>query len=136
MSGQITVSANINADMKKVWEYYTQPEHIVKWNFADPSWHCPAASNDMRVGGIYKARMEAKDGSFGFDFEAVYTEIIEREKFTYEFGGRTASVEFTPVGNQTRVIVTFDPENENPVEMQQAGWQSILNNFKSYAETD
>lgn len=135
-STKITVEATIQADKKKVWDYYTNPEHITKWNFADPSWHCPSASNDMRTGGKYSARMEAKDGSFGFDFEAVYTEIVEGEKFTYEFGGRMATVEFNDLENQTQVIVTFDPETENPVEMQQAGWQSILDNFKKYTETN
>lgn len=81
MSQKITVSATINADSKKVWNYYTHPEHIIQWNFADPSWHCPSASNDMKVGGKYAARMEAKDGSFGFDFEAVYDEIKDGENF-------------------------------------------------------
>ena len=77
MDNKITVTATINAEVKKkVWDYYTNPTHIVNWNFADPSWHCPTATNDMKVGGVYKARMEAKDGSFGFDFEAVYNEII------------------------------------------------------------
>ena len=76
MSTKLTVHATINANRKKVWDYYTKPEHITKWNFADPSWHCPSAENDMRIGGKYKARMEAKDGSFGFDFEAVYTKLM------------------------------------------------------------
>ncbi|WP_288375112.1 SRPBCC domain-containing protein, partial [uncultured Chryseobacterium sp.] len=83
MSHKITVSAAINADARKVWNYYTSPEHITQWNFADPSWQCPSASNDMRVGGKYAARMEAKDGSFGFDFEAVYDEIKDGENFKY-----------------------------------------------------
>jgi uncharacterized protein YndB with AHSA1/START domain len=88
----------------------------------------------MQIGGIYKVRMEAKDGSFGFDFEAIYTEIIEGKKFTYEFYGRTITVQFDNLGNQTEVVVTFDPENENPIEIQQNGWQMILNNFKAYTE--
>lgn len=131
---KITVQASVNASLEKVWEYYTQPKHIVKWNFADPSWHCPSAENDMQVGGIYKARMEAKDGSFGFDFEAVYNNIKERESFSYEFGGRIATVIFQNLNQQTLVTVTFDPEDENPIDMQQEGWQMILNNFKSYTE--
>ncbi len=135
MAGKITVKATINADSKKVWDCYTNPSHITQWNFADPSWHCPSAENDLKVGGKYKARMEAKDGSFGFDFEAVYTEIVEGKEFTYEFGGRTANVKFNSLGTQTEVIVTFDPENENPVEMQKNGWQSILDNFKKYTES-
>lgn len=134
MSNKITVTATINATNKKVWDYYTNPKHIVNWNFADPSWHCPSAENDMRVGGTYKARMEAKDGSFGFDFEAVYTELVPEKKFTYEFGGRMATVKFDTAGNQTTVTVTFDPETENSLELQQQGWQAILNNFKNYVE--
>lgn len=133
---KITVSATINAPLKKVWDYYNNPKHIVNWNFADPSWHCPNAENDMRIGGTYKARMEAKDGNFGFDFEAIYSEVNEGKNFTYEFGGRTATVEFKSLANQTEVMVTFDAENENPVEMQKGGWQAILNNFKTYTESN
>lgn len=135
-SSLLTVQAIIDATTQKVWEYYTEPQHIVHWNFADPSWCCPSAENDMRVGGTYKARMEAKDGSFGFDFEVIYTQITEGKEFSYEFGGRTAHVQFKDVGNQTELIVTFDPENENPVDMQKAGWQAILNNFKNYTENN
>ena len=89
----------------------------------------------MQIGGTYKARMEAKDGSFGFDFEAIYSEIEDGKKFTYEFGGRTATVSFISLGNQTEIVVAFDPETENTVEMQKGGWQAILNNFKNYTET-
>ena len=131
---KITVRATVAADKQKVWDYYTLPEHIINWNFAHPSWHCPSASNDMVVGGRYVARMEAKDGSFGFDFDAVYTEINAGENFTYEFGGRFATVEFIDQSGQTEIIVTFDPETENSIEMQQNGWQAILDNFKSYTE--
>jgi uncharacterized protein YndB with AHSA1/START domain len=131
---KITVQATINAEAKKVWNSYTNPKHIVHWNFADPSWHCPSAENDMQIGGIYKVRMEAKDGSFGFDFEAIYTEIIEGKQFTYEFEERTITVQLNNLGNKTEVVVTFDPENENPIEIQQNGWQMILNNFKAYTE--
>ncbi|WP_370476691.1 SRPBCC family protein [Tamlana flava] len=133
---KITVKATINANKDKVWDYYTTPKHITQWNFADPSWHCPSASNDMKVGGTYKARMEAKDGSFGFDFEAVYTEIEPKNHFTYEFGGRLASVSFHILNNQTEIVVVFDPEDEHPIDMQKNGWQAILNNFKNYVETD
>lgn len=132
---KITVSVIINAEKSKVWEYYTHPDHIVHWNFADPSWHCPHASNDMWVGGVYKARMEAKDGSAGFDFEATYTDIRELESFSYDFGGRVATVVFKDVDGQTEIKITFDSESENPVELQKQGWQSILNNFKNYVET-
>lgn len=133
---KITVQAIIDANNKKVWDYYTNPKHIIHWNFADPSWHCPTAENDMRVGGTYKARMEAKDGSYGFDFEAIYSEVNEGKNFTYEFGGRTAVVQFNDLGNQTEVVVTFDPETQNPIEMQKNGWQAILNNFKNYTENN
>jgi uncharacterized protein YndB with AHSA1/START domain len=105
-------------------------------NFADPSWHCPTATNDIKVGGRYVARMEAKDGSFGFDFDAVYIEIRQGEGFTYEFGGRLATVELKETNGQTEVNVTFDPETENSIELQRCGWQAILDNFKNYTETN
>lgn len=133
---KIRVKATINADRQKVWNYYTKPEHITKWNFADPSWHCPTAQNDMQIGGKYSARMESKDGSFGFDFVAIYTEIIIEQQFSYEFGGRKATVMFNTVNNKTEIIIDFDAENENPIEMQKDGWQAILNNFKLYTETN
>lgn len=136
MKEKIKVNVTILADIKKVWNYYTNPIHIIHWNFADPSWHCPSAENNMAVGGNYKARMEAKDGSFGFDFEAFYTEVIDGESFTYEFGGRTASVYFKNLGDKTELNIEFDPEDENDVELQKNGWQSILNNFKFYAENN
>ena len=136
MSNRIKVAATINADAKKVWDYYTQPEHITQWNFAAPSWHCPSATNNMVVGGKYFARMEARDGSSGFDFEAIYDEINPGQSFTYSFGDRKVTVEFKNLVNQTEVIIVFDPENENPIEMQRGGWQSILDNFKKYTETN
>lgn len=134
---KITIHATVSADAKKVWDCYTLPEHITQWNFADPSWRCPSASNDMKVGGKYTARMEAKDGSFGFDFEATYDEIVEGEKFVYTMpDGREAAVHFNKIGEKTEVTVTFDPETENPVERQRDGWQAILNNFKKYTESN
>ena len=135
MSNKITVSAIINAEKSKVWDSYTNPEHIVHWNFADPSWHCPKAENDMTVGGKYLARMEAKDGSFGFDFEAIYTNIDMGNAFSYGFGDRFCDVSFKEADGKTEITVSFDPETEHPLEMQQAGWQAILNNFKSYVES-
>ncbi|MCU0429045.1 MAG: SRPBCC family protein [Cytophagaceae bacterium] len=132
---KITISALVAAERAKVWDYYTKPEHITKWNFAVDSWHCPSASNDMRVGGTYSARMEAKDGSFGFDFEAVYDEIIPGEKFSYTMSdSRKLEAAFIAQGPQTEVVIIFEAESENPVEMQQQGWQQILDNFKSYTE--
>ena len=137
MSTKLTIHATINANRQKVWDYYTRPEHITKWNFADPSWHCPSAENDMRIGGKYRARMEAKDGSYGFDFEAVYTKLVDGERFTYVMpDGREASADFLDLGVKTDVIVKFDAETENPIEMQKAGWQAILDNFKKYTETN
>lgn len=133
---KITIRANVLADKQKVWNYYTQPEHITKWNFADPGWHCPTATNDMSVGGRYVARMEAKDGSFGFDFDAVYTEVNNGENFSYEFGGRLATIEFKEMNGQTEVFIAFEPETENPIDLQRQGWQAILDNFKNYTETN
>lgn len=132
---KITIQAVVSADRRKVWDYYTKPEHITRWNFADPSWHCPTASNDMRVGGKYLARMEAKDGSFGFDFEAIYNEVTDGEKFTYTMtDNRVVEAIFKELGDNTELSIIFDAESENPVDMQQQGWQSILDNFKKYVE--
>jgi len=133
---KITIEATVKAAINKVWDYYTNPTHIIHWNFAIDTWHCPRAENDMKVGGTYKARMEAKDGSFGFDFEAIYADIIEGKEFTYGLGDRNVTVKFTDLGEQTKVIVAFDPENENPIELQMNGWQAILNNFKWYTENN
>jgi uncharacterized protein YndB with AHSA1/START domain len=133
---RITIKATVTVEKQKVWDYYTQPEHITKWNFADPSWHCPTATNDVKVGGRYVARMEAKDGSFGFDFDAVYKEVNQGENFTYEFDGRLATIAFKETNRQTEVTVTFDPETENSFELQKNGWQAILDNFKKYTETN
>lgn len=133
---KIKIQATISVDKQKVWDYYTKPEHITKWNFADPSWHCPTASNDMKIGGRYIARMEAKDGSFGFDFDATYTEIKDGDSFSYEFGGRSAIVEFKELQGQTELTITFDPETQNSIDLQRQGWQAILDNFKKYTETN
>lgn len=133
---KITIKATVLADKQKVWDYYTQPEHITKWNFADPNWHCPHATNDMKVGGRYVARMEAKDGSFGFDFEAIYTEINKGINFTYVGGERYVTVDFEEISRQTEVTISFDPETENSIELQRNGWQAILDNFKKYTETN
>lgn len=134
MTDKIIISALISADKKKVWDYYTLPKHIINWNFADPSWHCPRASNDLKIGGRYTARMEAKDGSVGFDFDAFYTAIDVENSFTYEFDDRCAIVEFNVKNAGTEVMITFDPESTNSLELQRNGWQAILNNFKSYTE--
>ncbi|HLW10709.1 MAG TPA: SRPBCC family protein [Fermentimonas sp.] len=132
---KITVQSAIHADVAKVWEYYNQPEHITRWNFADPLWHCPSATNELRVGARYVARMEAKDGSFGFDFSATYNEVVEHEKIVYTLDdGRDVEITFDSEEGITLVIVTFDAENQNSVEVQKQGWQAILDNFKKYTE--
>ena len=133
---KVTVTVTINTNAKKAWEAYTLPQHITKWNFASDDWQCPSAENDLRAGGKYKARMEAKDGSFGFDFEAIYDEIIPLQKITYTMGdGRKATTTFVEQNNSTTVTTVFDAETENPVDMQQQGWQMILNNYAKHAQT-
>lgn len=132
---RITVSATINAPLEKVWECYTAPDHITKWNFASADWQCPWAKNDLKVGGKYAARMEAKDGSFGFEFEGIYDVVKVNEELSYTMAdGRKATNLFKANGAQTLVETTFDAESENSVEMQKGGWQAILDNFKKYAE--
>ncbi|WP_422356720.1 SRPBCC family protein [Roseivirga pacifica] len=132
---KITIEATVNADMQTAWNCYTNPEHITKWNFADDSWHCPSAENDLRVGGQMKSRMEAKDGSFGFDFEAIYDEVKENEKIVYHLeDGRSVDITFEETGGSILIKIVFDAENENPVDMQKAGWQAILDNYKKHAQ--
>lgn len=134
---KITVEAVVAADTTKVWNYWNKPEHITKWNFASPDWHCPKAENDLRVGGKLNSRMEAKDGSFGFDFEVVYDEVIDQQKISYTMGdGRQATTTFENQGGKTKVTTVFDAENQNPVEMQKGGWQAILENFRNYTENN
>lgn len=133
----ITVESTINAPVTKVWDYWTKPEHIIKWNNASDDWHTPRAENDLRVGGIFTSRMEAKDGSMGFDFGGTYDDVKNNEYIEYTIGdGRKVKVNFTPVGNTTKVVESFEAENTHPVEMQRTGWQSILDNFKKYTETN
>ena len=132
---KISIEAVIKAGRQKVWDIYTQPDHITQWNFASDDWCCPSATNDLRVGGKYCARMEAKDKSFGFDFEGIYTGVLAAEKLSYKLAdNREVSVTFEDAGEATRVIVTFDAEEENSIEMQENGWQAILDNFKKYTE--
>ena len=132
---KITIQAKILVAKTKAWDYYTLPEHIVNWNFASDDWHCPRASNDLVAGGKFSWRMEAKDGSFGFDFEGVFTEIVPLEKLKYVFmDEREAEISFSDLPDGTLVQIVFDAENENSLELQQAGWQSILDNYKSNTE--
>lgn len=136
MGTKITIEAHIQKPITLVWESYTQPKHIVNWNFASDDWQCPRAENDLKVGGRYKARMEAKDGSFGFDFEATYIEIIPEKIIKYKLDdNREVEIHFTSLTNGTMVQTIFDAESENPIEMQKQGWQAILNNFKRHTES-
>jgi uncharacterized protein YndB with AHSA1/START domain len=131
----ITVSVKIDAPVEKVWNYFTQPEHIVNWNFANDDWHSPSAENDLTINGLFKYNMAAKDGSFSFDFWGSYTQIETHKTIAYTMGdGRKAILHFTENNNQTEVVEMFEPEGQNPEEMQQMGWQAILNNFKKYVE--
>lgn len=131
----ITIQSNINAPVEKVWEMYNTPDHVVKWNSPSNDWHTPRAENDLRTGGTFNYRMEAKDGSFGFDFGGVYDTVSPNELIAYTMGdGRKVKITFKESNNSTEAVITFDTENENPVEMQRAGWQAILDNFKSYVE--
>ena len=132
---QITVTTTIAAPIQRVWQAYTTPADITRWNFASDDWCCPSAEADLKVGGQYKARMEAKDGSFGFDFEAVYEELAPNKALTLAMSdGRKARTTFETTGDGTKVATTFDAETENSIEMQRDGWQAILNNFRSYVE--
>ena len=133
---RITVEATVHAPIEKVWEYWTGAEHIVKWNNASDDWHTPRAENDLRPGGKFLSRMEAKDGSFGFDFWGVYDEVKKPALISYTMGdGRKAEIIFSPEGANTRIEENFEAETVNPIEMQKAGWQAILNNFKTYTES-
>lgn len=132
----ITVETIVHCPVESVWTYCTEPKHITQWNHASEDWHTPRAENDLRVGGKFVSRMEAKDGSFGFDFGGVYDEVILNERIAYTLGdGRKVKIAFIRQDNDTRIVESFDAEETNAVEMQQAGWQAILNHFKTYAET-
>ena len=144
----IAVETTVNAPIEKVWQYWTEPEHVKQWNNASDDWHTTKASNDLREGGDFSFRMEAKDESAGFDFGGIYTKVLHHKQIKYAMGdGRKVSIEFNehpstslPAGQagsvqaQTHISETFDPESENPREMQQQGWQAIMDNFKKYAE--
>ena len=131
----ITVEALIHVQESTAWELWTNPEHIVHWNAASDDWHTTKATNDLQVGGRFSSFMAAKDGSFGFDFSGTYTKIQLHQTIAYTMDDdRKAAITFTKKGDQTFISISFDAENENPVELQQGGWQAILNNFKAYAE--
>lgn len=132
---KVKVQAVIQAPVEKVWKYWTEPDHITKWYQASEDWHAPKAENDLRVGGKFLTRMEAKDGSMGFDFIGVYTVVKPQEEISYTLeDGREVDISFIDQGNETKVVERFEPESSNPVDFQQAGWQAILDNFKTYTE--
>ena len=129
------IYANVNKPLALVWEMYTSPEHVVNWNAASEDWHTPKAENDLQVGGVFRYTMSAKDGSFSFDFLGTYNEVVTREKLDSTLGdGRSMLVTLREVDDGTRIDIEFEMENQNPEELQRAGWQAILNNFKKYAE--
>jgi len=131
----ITIQNTINASIDKVWDFWTTPEHITKWSFASPDWHTPHAENDLREGGKFSSTMAAKDGSMSFDFGGEYTLVEKNKAIEYILGdGRKVEISFTETSSGVEIIQSFDPETQNPEEMQRGGWQAILDNFKSYVE--
>jgi uncharacterized protein YndB with AHSA1/START domain len=136
-SPNAVIEATINLPISKVWEYYTQPEHVKNWNFASDDWHTPSAENDLRKGGKFNYRMEAKDGSAGFDFSGTYLEVIPQQKIETLLGDdRQVLTTFTSDSAQTKIVIQFELESTNTKERQIQGWQAILNNFKNYAENN
>jgi len=131
----ILVHTVINAPIEKIWKCLITPEDIVKWNAASADWHTTSAVNDLQVGGKFSYRMEAKDGSFGFDFEGIYDSITPKELIEYTLGdNRKVKIELRKVGHAVKVEEVFEAENENPIELQRTGWQAILDNFKEHVE--
>lgn len=136
MFQKITISVTVNQNIEKSWAAWTLPEHIVKWNFASDDWQCPSASNDLRIGGRFNWRMEAKDGSFGFDFEGEFINVVNHKIIEYKMADeRCVKITFEPVEGGILVTEVFDAETQNPIEMQEMGWQMILNNYKKHAES-
>jgi uncharacterized protein YndB with AHSA1/START domain len=133
---QITVKTMVKAPVGEVWAFWTEPNHVKKWNHASPEWHTPKAVNLLRKGGVFNYRMEAKDGSFGFDFWGTYNEVEQNQKLIFTLGdGRMVDIRFIETDGKTQISETFEAEDTNPIEMQQNGWQSILDNFKKYVES-
>jgi uncharacterized protein YndB with AHSA1/START domain len=131
---KIVVETSVHAPIEKAWEAYTTPEDIVQWNAASDDWHTVRASVDLRAGGAFSSRMEAKDGSFGFDFAGTYTKVVPNRVIEYAFGDRTAKVAFDDRSDGVRITVSFDAESTHSIEQQQAGWQAILRNFARHVE--
>lgn len=132
---KITVETTVRAPIESVWRAYTTPEDIKQWNAASEDWCTTAAAVDLRIGGAFSSRMEAKDGSAGFDFAGVYTNIVQHKLIEYSFGDRQARVEFDDGPRGVAVRVTFDSESTHSIEQQRAGWQAILDNFKRHVES-
>lgn len=131
----ITITTTLNVPVAKVWEYWNEPKHITQWCFASEDWHAPNSTNDLKEGSFFTTRMEAKDGSFGFDLKGIYDHITPHQLIRYHLeDGRNVEVLFSENEGTTTIIEKFDPENINPHEMQQQGWQAILDNFKKYVE--
>ena len=133
---KITVETIVDAPIDEVWRAYSDPAAIQRWNAASDDWHTTASTVDLRPGGTFSSRMEAKDGSAGFDFAGTYTKVVENERIEYAFGDRDATVTFDEVDGGVKVRVSFEAEKENPVDMQRGGWQSILDNFARYVEAN
>ena len=134
---KITVQTTVHAPVEKVWEYWSAPEHITKWNNASDDWHSPRSENDLRTGGKFSTRMEAKDGSMGFDFGGVYDDVKINELIEFTMGdGRKVTINFSSRGDETNIVETFDAEDTYSIEMQRGGWQAILDNFKKYTEAN
>lgn len=132
----IIVKTSIKSSLKKVWEYWTQPHHIMNWNFASDEWHCPKAENNLNVGEKFSYTMAAKNGEMSFDFQGIYTKINDFSQIEYEISdGRKVIITFEELENEVEITESFDPENIHPEEFQQQGWQAILDNFKKYIET-
>ena len=132
---KISIKAIINASIDNIWKLWTEPEHIKKWNMASDDWHTTESLNDLRIGGKFSSRMEAKDGSMGFDFYGIYDDVINHQYIAYTLGnGRKVEFNFKDKSGKTEVVQMFEAESENSIEMQKEGWQSILDNFKVYAE--
>jgi len=135
--GEVKMNVRVrnSVDLEKIWDYFTNTEHIIHWNFASEDWGSPWAKNDLYIGGKFTTRMESKDGSFGFDFEGIYTEVTLYKGYTFELGdGRKVIVSFKEADGHVMIREDFDAETENPHERQQYGWQCILDNFKKYCE--
>ena len=132
---KIAVEASVAAPIERVWDAWNTPADIKQWNAASDDWHTTSATVDLRVGGGFSSRMEAKDGSFGFDFAGTYTKIVKHKLIEYTFGDRSAQVAFEAAGKGVKVRVTFDVESDSPVEQQRQGWQAILNSFAKHAES-